>query len=287
MELLIVSGRSGSGKSVCLKALEDLGYNCTDNLPITLLGDFTKLYINQDQIAVGIDARNLPSKLLKFDEYLNNAKQHGAAVTIIYLDADDASLIKRFSETRRRHPLTTDNITLQEAIGLETNLLTPIANLANITIHTSNMSSHELKKEVLNRIGKTYNNQLAILIQSFGYKNGIPTDADYVFDIRCLPNPYWNIALRDYTGQDKQVIDFLDDKPIVKTMYTSIIHFMDKWIPLIIANQRSYLTLAIGCTGGQHRSVYMADLLAKHYKRSHPTLVRHRELNTTIEALSL
>lgn len=280
MELLIISGRSGSGKSVCLKALEDLGYICTDNLPISLLGEFTKLYLDHDQIAIGIDARNLPSKLLKFDEYLNTAKQAGAQIKIIYLDADDTTLIKRFSETRRRHPLTTNSISLFEAIGLETELLTPIANLADITIHTSGMTSHELKTEILNKISKNHNNQLSLLIQSFGYKKGIPTDADYVFDVRCLPNPYWDVTLRDYTGQDQPIIDFLNATPVVKTMYESITHFMAKWIPLIKQNQRSYLTIAIGCTGGQHRSVYMAELLADYYKKTYPTLVRHRELTT-------
>ena len=279
MELLIISGRSGSGKSVCLKALEDLGYNCTDNLPISLLEDFTKLYVNQDQIAIGIDARNLPSSLLKFNDYLNNAKKSGAIIKVIYLDADDNTLLKRFSETRRRHPLTTDDVTLIEAIRLEASLLTPIANVADISIHTSSMSSHELKTQILNRIGKNINNQLSLLIQSFGFKNGIPTDADYVFDIRCLPNPYWDVKLRDYTGLDQPVIDFLNSKPLVKTMHDSIIEFMAKWIPLIKENQRSYLTIAVGCTGGQHRSVYLAELLANYYKNSYPTMVRHRELN--------
>lgn len=279
MELLIISGRSGSGKSVCLKALEDLGYNCTDNLPVNLLDDFIKLHVNQDQIAIGIDARNMPSKLLKFYDYLEKAKQSGALINIIYLDADDATLIKRYSETRRRHPLTTNNTTLHEAIALESSILSPIADIANITIHTSNMSSHDLQKDILNRIGKTNNNQLSLLIQSFGYKKGIPTDADYVFDVRCLPNPYWDINLRDLTGQDQLVINFLAAKPIVNNMYTSIINFLAQWIPLIKANQRSYLTIAIGCTGGQHRSVYLAELLAQHYKSEYPTMVRHRELN--------
>jgi UPF0042 nucleotide-binding protein len=141
------------------------------------------------------------------------------------------------------------------------------------------MSSHDLQKDILNRIGKTNNNQLSLLIQSFGYKKGIPTDADYVFDVRCLPNPYWDINLRDLTGQDQLVINFLAAKPIVNNMYTSIINFLAQWIPLIKANQRSYLTIAIGCTGGQHRSVYLAELLAQHYKSEYPTMVRHRELN--------
>ncbi len=278
MELLIISGRSGSGKSVCLKALEDLGYSCTDNLPITLLEDFTKLYINQNQVAIGIDARNLPAGLLQFDEYLNHAKKHGATIKIIYLDADDNTLIKRFSETRRRHPLTTEQITLFEAVRLESFLLTPIANLADISIHTTGMSSHELKTEILNRIGKNNNNQLSLLFQSFGYKNGIPTDADYVFDTRCLPNPYWDIDLRNFCGLDQPIIDYLSSKPLVKTMHSAIIEFMDKWLPLIKESQRSYLTIAIGCTGGQHRSVYLAELLAEYYKKLYPTLVRHREL---------
>lgn len=278
MNLLIISGRSGSGKSVCLKALEDLGFNCTDNLPISLLNEFTKLYSNQDRIAIGIDARNLPSKLLKFDEYLNNTKLSGANITIIYLDANETTLIKRFSETRRRHPLTTNNISLQEAIALESKLLKPISNLADITINTSDLSSHELTKTVFNHIGISNDHQLSLLIQSFGYKKGVPPDADYVFDVRCLPNPYWDPALRSSTGQDEAVINFLNSKNIVKKMYASIISFTETWIPHIKANNRCYLTIAIGCTGGQHRSVYMAERLAEFYKAYYPTQVRHREI---------
>lgn len=278
MNLLIISGRSGSGKSVCLKALEDLGFNCTDNLPISLLSEFTKLYSNQEKIAIGIDARNLPSNLLKFDEYLNNTKLSGANITIIYLDANETTLIKRFSETRRRHPLTTDHISLQEAIALESQLLKPIANVADITINTSDLSSHELTKTVFNHIGIANNHQLSLLIQSFGYKKGVPPDADYVFDVRCLPNPYWEPNLRSLTGRDELVINFLNSKNIVKKMYESIIDFTQNWIPHIKANNRCYLTIAIGCTGGQHRSVYMTERLALFYQNIYPTQVRHREI---------
>lgn len=279
MELLIVSGRSGSGKSIALNALEDLGYNCTDNLPISLLEDFTNLFQNEELIAVGIDARNLPSKLLRFNEYLNSASQSGNKITIIYLDADDSTLIKRFSETRRRHPLTNRNTTLQEAIALESKLLKPISDLADITIQTTEMSSHELKSAILDRIGQNKKDRLSLQFMSFGYKKGIPTDADYVFDMRCLPNPYWQHNLREKTGRDQHVIDFLGKHHIVKQMHKSIIEFTEVWIPFIQASHRSYLTIAFGCTGGQHRSVYMAEQIAEFYKDVYPSIVRHRELD--------
>lgn len=279
MELLIVSGRSGSGKSIALKALEDLGYNCTDNLPISLLENFINLFQNQELIAVGIDARNLPSKLLAFNEYLVKFKEAGNKITILYLDADDVTLIKRFSETRRRHPLTNKNTTLQEAISLETKLLKPISNLADVTIHTSNMTSHELKSTILERIGENISDKLALQFLSFGYKKGIPTDADFVFDIRCLPNPYWDPKLREYTGKDKIIADFLNKHNIVNKMFESIISFTDLWIPCIQSSHRSYLTIAFGCTGGQHRSVYMAEKIFNYYKNVYRSLVRHRELD--------
>lgn len=279
MELLIVSGRSGSGKSIALKALEDLGYNCTDNLPITLLSEYTDIFKNQDLIAVGIDARNLPSKLLKFGDYLNSTKKSGRKVTIIYLDADDSTLLKRFSETRRRHPLTSFNTNLKEAISLETKLLKPIADIADVTIQTSNMTSHQLKSTILERIGQNIKDKLSLQFMSFGFKKGIPTDADYVFDIRCLPNPYWEPDLRDKTGQDKAVINFLNKHHIVKQMYKSIIDFTEVWIPYIQASHRSYLTVAFGCTGGQHRSVFMTEQIANYYKNIYPCIIRHRELN--------
>jgi UPF0042 nucleotide-binding protein len=279
MELLIISGRSGSGKSIVLRALEDLGYNCTDNLPIILLPEYINLFKNQEQIAIGIDARNMPSNLLKFNDYIIKFREAGNKITIIYLDADDSTLINRFSETRRRHPLTSHTLTLEEAILIEAKLLKPIADFADITIHTSGMSSHQLKSNILAQIESSYNAQLSILILSFGYKNGIPTYADYVFDIRCLPNPYWAPELRDLTGQDEPVINFLNNKVIVKNMYEAIINFTDMWIPHIKANHRSYLTIAVGCTGGQHRSVYMAELIAKYYKNDYHAQVRHRELS--------
>lgn len=278
MELLIISGRSGSGKSIALKALEDLGYNCTDNLPISLLPEYTNLYKNQEQIAVGIDARNMPSKLLKFNDYLENLSKDGNTIKIIYLDADNATLLKRYSETRRKHPLTTLNTTLQEAIDLELILLKPIASIADITIHTAEMNAQELKTTVIQQVGLSNTDQLSLLIQSFGFKKGIPGNADYVFDIRCLPNPYWQLELRELTGQDKKVIDFLSNKTIVKNMYESIIQFTEKWIPEMKANQRCYLTIAIGCTGGQHRSVFMANKIAEYYSKIYPTTVKHREM---------
>lgn len=279
MELLIVSGRSGSGKSIALNALEDLGYNCTDNLPISLLEEFINLFKNQELIAVGIDARNLPSKLLAFNEYIIKSKKADNKITIIYLDAADITLIKRFSETRRRHPLTNKNTTLQEAISLETKLLKPIANIADITIQTTEMTSHQLKSTIIDRIGENKNEKLALQFLSFGYKKGIPTDADFVFDIRCLPNPYWDPNLRDYSGKDKVIIDFLNKHNIVQKMFDSIINFTEVWIPYIQSSHRSYLTIAFGCTGGQHRSVFMAEKVFDYYKNVYRSLVRHRELD--------
>lgn len=279
MELLIISGRSGSGKSIVLRALEDLGYNCTDNLPISLLPDYINLFQNQEKIAVGIDARNMPSKLLKFNDYMAKFQNSGNKITIIYLDADDSTLLKRFSETRRRHPLTNQATTLEEAIVIESKLLKPIADLADITIHTNSMSSHELKSNIIEQIESKSKGKLSILIMSFGFKKGIPTDADFVFDIRCLPNPYWIPELRDLTGRDEKVINYLSNKSMVEKMYNSIIQFTDLWLPQIKSNHRSYLTIAIGCTGGQHRSVYMSELIANYYKNNYAPQIRHRELD--------
>ncbi len=279
MELLIVSGRSGSGKSIALNALEDLGYNCTDNLPISLLEEFINLFKNQERIAVGIDARNLPSKLLTFNEYITKLQSNNNKISIIYLDAADITLIKRFSETRRRHPLTNKNTTLQEAISLENKLLKPISNIADITIQTTEMTAHELKSTIIERIGENKNEKLSLQFLSFGYKKGVPTDADFVFDIRCLPNPYWDPKLRDHNGKDKVIINFLNKHNIVHKMSESIISFTDAWIPYIQSSHRSYLTIAFGCTGGQHRSVFMAEKLFSYYKNVYPSLVRHRELD--------
>lgn len=277
MQLLIISGRSGSGKSICLKALEDIGYNCTDNLPVSLLKEFTKIYLNHNQIAVAIDARNLPSNLLKFNDYIVGAKQHGANIKIIYLDADDATLIERFSETRRKHPLTNNTTSLAEAIALESELLTPIADNADITIHTSNMHIADLKQSILYHIGIKNNNKLSLLIQSFGFKKGVPTDADFVFDVRCLPNPYWEPELREFSGFDQEIIDYLESKHIVNKMYNSIIDFLETWL-VHFTTSKNYITIAIGCTGGQHRSVYISERIAKYYEKIYPTIIRHRDI---------
>ena len=280
MELIIVSGRSGSGKSIVLRALEDLGYNCTDNLPISLLPEYMDLFKHHEQIAIGIDARNMPSKLLTFNDIIIEYKKAGKKITIIYLDADDTILIKRFSETRRRHPLTSATITLQEAIAIETILLKPIADLADITLHTNNMSSHQLQSSIIEQISSHKKGELSLLVLSFGYKRGIPTEADYVFDTRCLPNPYWIPELRELTGQDQKVIDYLSEQNIVDQMYQSIISFTEQWLPKIKSSHRSYLTIALGCTGGQHRSVFLAERIGHYYQNTYTTLIRHRELQS-------
>jgi UPF0042 nucleotide-binding protein len=284
MNLLIISGRSGSGKSVCLKALEDMGYNCTDNLPINLLPNLTETFQHHDRIAVGIDARNLPSKLLHFESYLLDMKASGTQIKIVFLDAEDSTLIKRFSETRRRHPLTHEAMTLPEAIACERSLLAPIASLADITLQTTGMTAHELKNFIIDRVGIAETAHLVILFESFGYKNGLPVDADYVFDMRTLPNPYWTPPLRPLTGLDQPVIDFFEQDRLTQKMYQSLKEYLTLWIPHIHADHRSYLTIAMGCTGGRHRSVYMTEKLSRDFKSTDQTIhTRHRDLNDKME----
>ncbi len=275
---LIISGRSGSGKTVCLRSLEDIGFYCIDNLPMTLFPSLLKKgHLTQNRIAVSLDARNLPGH----DELHAILLQikHGNLFEIIYFDADDNALLKRFSETRRKHPLSNAQTSLQEAIKEERTLLEPIANAATLFIDTSHLSEAQLRHLIRERVAVRSSETLSILFQSFGYKNGIPADADYVFDLRCLPNPYWQDSLRALTGQDQAVIAFLEGSDLVKKMYEEIIHFLDLWIPYYEKDKRSYLTINLGCTGGQHRSVYFAEKLMQYYQKKYPLVqVRHRDL---------
>jgi RNase adapter protein RapZ len=263
---------------VCLRSLEDLGFYCIDNLPMTLFPTLMENNtLNQNRIAVSLDARNLPSHQ-QLHDILTQIKQH-ASWEIIYFDADDNVLLKRFSETRRKHPLSNAQTSLQEAIKQERTLLEAIANAASLLIDTSHLSEVQLRQLIRERIAARSNEQLSILFQSFGYKNGIPADADYVFDLRCLPNPYWQESLRNLTGQDQAVMDFLQKDPLVQKMQTEITHFLDMWIPYFEKEKRSYLTINFGCTGGQHRSVYFAQTLAKYYQNKYPQVqIRHRDL---------
>lgn len=280
MRLLIISGRSGSGKSITLQVLEDLGYYCVDNLPIDMAPDLlVKIRNEHPRIAFSIDARNLPNHSGTLKEVLTKLKQIGGHFETFYLDANEDILLKRFSETRRKHPLTNQKLSLPEAIQFEREVLAPIANLANITIDTSQLSKHELCNMIRDRVTHENNQNLQLLIQSFGFKNGMPADSDFIFDVRCLPNPYWQQDLRVQSGLDQAVIHYLENYADVRLMVEDILRFLDNWIPRFEADNRSYLTVGIGCTGGQHRSVYIAEQIAKKAKSLFLiTQIRHRDL---------
>ena len=284
MKLVIVSGHSGSGKSVALHTLEDLGYYCIDNLPAGLLSALAlelKSVPNPVELAAaGIDARNLPQALQQFNDLLDQLKAQGIASEVLFLTCDTDTLIKRFSETRRRHPLSSDRVSLAEAVEREKVLLEPIAARADLFIDTSNTTVHQLRGLLHQRIAGRHESGLSLSFQSFGYKHGIPTDADFVFDVRCLPNPHWLPELRPLTGRDPDVINYLEGEPLVTQMYSELCNFLDQWIPAFEADNRSYLTIAVGCTGGQHRSVYLTERLARYYEDRYPSVTaRHRELS--------
>jgi len=275
MKLIIVSGRSGSGKSVALRVLEDLGYYCVDNIPINLLPALTHTVINDyENVAVSLDVRNLPKDpkdIPEIIEYLPSAVD----VTTLYLDADDNDLIRRFSETRRLHPLIKKNIPLDQAIALEKELLLPISINADLYINTSQLSPHQLADLVRERILGKKTGSMVLVFESFGFKHGIPTDADYVFDARFLPNPFWEKELKHYTGLEEPVKDFLARQPIVTKFIWQINSFMMTWVPHLERNNRSYVTIAIGCTGGKHRSVYIAELLANNFSKEQKDVQTH------------
>ena len=283
MKLIIISGLSGSGKSIALTALEDMEYYCIDNLPAILLPQFAfSLTDNPDysinRVAVSIDSRNrqflqsLPSVLKQLDDL-------GIEFRIIFLGAENHSLIKRFSETRRKHPLTNERVALLEGIEMERNLLAPLFDNASKKFDTSHTTPHELRTLIRDFAGGEVESRLSLLFQSFGYKHGNPLDADFVFDVRCLPNPYWQEELRAHTGLDKPVQTFLEKQESVQHMIENITTFLDTWLPHFKAENRSYISVAIGCTGGQHRSVYISEELSRHF-RGLQLLVhtRHRDI---------
>lgn len=282
MKLIIMSGRSGSGKSTGLHVLEDQGYYCIDNLPAGLLPHFVEELKKEplyDKAAVSIDARNISQDLRRFPSIMNALKERQIEAEIIYLDAEHATLLKRFSETRRKHPLSSQQRSLDEAIKNEKDVLEPIAKLADLTIDTSQLSLHELRDIISKRVARKQHSSMALLFQSFGFKKGIPIDADYVFDVRCLPNPYWVTHLRQYSGLEEPVKEFLGSQQQVLDMFDDIKQFVEHWLPCFEANSRSYITIAIGCTGGHHRSVYISEKLAACFSENWPNVqVRHREL---------
>ncbi|MEL6869316.1 MAG: RNase adapter RapZ [Pseudomonadota bacterium] len=283
--LVVVSGLSGSGKSVALKVFEDLNYYCIDNLPVSLLDKLTQDLLADgstrgDKVAIGIDARNKPADLQKLSEQISRLKSRGTSAEVLFLQTADDVLLKRYGETRRKHPLATADMSLREAIARERVALAPVLVLADLIIDTTRTSVYELRDLVRERIAPREAHKLSILIESFGFKHGLPSDADYVFDVRCLPNPYWEPKLRQQTGLDQGVIAFFEQQPIVAEMHDSIIAFCRQWLPQFRNFNRSYLTIAIGCTGGQHRSVYMAERIARTLSDTdHATItVRHHEL---------
>lgn len=280
MKLLIVSGRSGSGKSVALRVLEDLGYYCVDNIPVNLLPALTHTVINDNKsVAVSLDVRNLPNDPTDIEEILNYLP-NTVELTILFLDATDSDLIRRFSETRRLHPLIKHDVALDQAITLEKKLLKPISTRAHLKINTSQLTPHQLADLVRERILGKKTGKMVIVFESFGFKHGVPQDADYLFDARFLPNPFWEKDLKNYTGKDQPVKDFLSSQAIVTKFVWQINSFMMTWLPHLERNNRSYITIAIGCTGGKHRSVYIADLLTDNLKKERSDVhARHRDIN--------
>ncbi|WP_386687584.1 RNase adapter RapZ [Lonepinella sp. MS14437] len=268
MELIIVSGRSGAGKSVALRALEDIGYYCVDNLPIELLPQLAQILSkNQQLAAVSVDIRNLPDSAESLEQMINLlSEQH--QVKIIFLDANQDVLIRRYSDSRRPHPLSSvKDISLEVAINAERDYLEPLYQQANIIIDTTELSTHELAENLRNFLRGQNNKELKIVVESFGFKYGIPLDADYVFDVRFLPNPHWDPALRAMTGLDQPVIDFLKRHTEVHNFVYQTRHFIETWLPMLEKNNRSYLTIAVGCTGGKHRSVYIAEQIGNYFKK--------------------
>jgi len=284
MKLVIVSGLSGSGKSIALHVLEDLGYYCIDNLPVGMLPGLAEQLRQRpghaDPVAVGIDARNLIDDLQRFPGILARLRQAGVDAEVLFLEAEDATLLKRFSETRRRHPLSSSDTPLAEAIVQERRLLEPVAGEARLHIDTTQTNVHQLRDLIRQRVAGTAEGHLSLLFESFGFKHGVPVDADFVFDVRCIPNPHWVPELRSLTGRDQPVVDYLEAHPEARQMYENIRDFLDTWIPRFEADNRSYMTVAVGCTGGQHRSVYMVERLSAHFRQQRSgVLSRHRELS--------
>ena len=286
MRLIIISGLSGSGKSVALHVLEDLDFYCIDNVPAATLHTLiTEVVATKDSIydnlAVGVDARNRASDLDSLPNLVRDLRGRGINCEVIFLHAEDDILLKRYAETRRKHPLSDKGLSLHEAIARERELLGPIIDCAELIIDTTRTNVYELRDSIRARIGARSDPLLSILIESFGFKHGIPADADFVFDLRCLPNPYWETHLRPLTGKDSAVVDYLDNQKSVQDMYEDILGFLHKWIPEYADFNRNYLTIALGCTGGQHRSVYMTEkLAAKLAEQYKQVLTRHNELPT-------
>lgn len=284
MRLIIVSGRSGSGKSTALHVLEDTGFYCIDNLPIGLMAPLTHEVLTRSapsaqRIAVSIDARNLSRELKDFPDIIHSLESEGIEIETIYLDADDETLLTRFHGTRRKHPLSSKSVSLREAIMQERTILEPIASASTLFIDTSELTIYQLRDQIKLRILGHQSQDLALLVQSFGFKHGVPSDSDLVFDVRCLPNPYWDPGLRKYKGTDAPIVEFLEGHQESAQMIDDICRYLERWLPHYQNNNRTYLTISIGCTGGQHRSVFVAERIRQRLALSYDNVqIRHQEI---------
>ncbi|MEH6455841.1 MAG: RNase adapter RapZ [Cocleimonas sp.] len=282
MHLVIASGMSGAGKSQALHTLEDQGYYCIDNLPLELLEMTlaTERVLEHKKIAIGIDVRSGKKYLQDLPEIVSKLKDR-FKTDVLYLYAGKSVLIKRYDETRRKHPLSTANKPLREAILEEYDLIAPVREIADIQIDTSTTSIYELANTIIERVCGGQKESLSLMFQSFGFKHGTPRDSDYLFDVRCLPNPYWIPELRSHTGLEPEVIDWLSKQETVIKMEHDLKKFIGDWIPQIIDSQRAYITVSIGCTGGHHRSVYLTEALATHFRKIYndSVIIKHRELD--------
>jgi UPF0042 nucleotide-binding protein len=281
---VIVSGLSGAGKSVVLNTLEDLEFYCIDNLPVNLLvrlGDEARSGTGglPQNVAAGVDARSPEAVLRGLPETLESMRSDGVLTEVVFVEASDDVLTKRFSETRRRHPLSSAKLALPDAIQKERRLMGPVSEIADLCIDTSFTAVHELRDLVRERIARRASAEISIQLISFGYKHGTPRDADFVFDARCLPNPHWDPRLRKFSGREKPVADFMLGQDMVRRMLADLEKFLDEWIPRFEAENRSYMCIAVGCTGGHHRSVFLIEQLAAHLRRAgRQIIVKHRDL---------
>lgn len=284
--LTIVTGVSGSGKSVALHTLEDEGFFCIDNLPSHLLSELVDKLLASgsdlyDNLAIGVDMRSerlSANNLLKLLGELRQRKD--TAVEVLFLDTDRSTLVTRFSETRRKHPLSNQDLPLISAIDEEARLLEPVKSEADLVIDTSALNLHELRDMIRTYLLKKTATGLALVFQSFGFKHGTPASTDFMFDVRCLPNPHWEPKLRPFNGQEEPIIEFLEEQPDVQDMYQHICEFVQRWLPSFEEENRAYLTVSIGCTGGRHRSVYLTERLAHYFsERRDNVSKRHRELS--------
>lgn len=279
MEIIIISGRSGAGKSVALRALEDAGYYCVDNIPLDLLPQLTDILSqSQSSVAISLDIRNIPNSANTLEQTLNTLQKYHQ-LKIIFLEADRGTLIRRYSDSRRLHPLSLKDLSLEVAIDEEYRYLEPLIQHANFIIDTTHLSTHTLAERLREFLRGNSDKELKIVVESFGFKYGIPLDADYVFDVRFLPNPHWDPTLRPMTGLDTPVAEFLNSHTQVNEFIYLTRNYIDTWLPMLEKNNRSYLTIAIGCTGGKHRSVYIAQQLGEYFQAKGKTVqIQHKSL---------